>query len=302
MVSNSSHTVDPEIPEIVAAGAVVVRKPGQVLLVHRPKYDDWSFPKGKREPGEHVTAAAVREVLEETGVTVVLGRPLTPQSYVVGSGRTKIVHYWTGRVVGDDDVSTYLVNSEIDDVRWVDLDKAAETLSYVDDVATLEECTGHPKRTTPLVILRHGRARSRKGWQPADDRLRPLTRMGLDQAHAVGPVLAAFGVTQVITSGSKRCVQTVRPYADERVLPTLTTSELSEEDADTSSVAAVLDRVLDGKLATVLCTHRPVLPLVFDRLMLDRLGVTLQALRPGELVVVHHRKGRARAAERHLPR
>ena len=62
--------------DVRAAGAVVTRKGGEVLLVHRPKYDDWSFPKGKQDPGEHVTVTAVREVLEETGVEIRLGRPL----------------------------------------------------------------------------------------------------------------------------------------------------------------------------------------------------------------------------------
>ena len=109
-------------PDVVAAGAVVTRKgPAgrEVLLVHRPKYDDWSFPKGKQDPGEHVTATAVREVLEETGVEIRLGRPLRPQLYAVSGGRAKTVHYWVGHVVGDDDVSSYQVNDEVDDLGWL---------------------------------------------------------------------------------------------------------------------------------------------------------------------------------------
>ena len=97
------------------------RKGPEVLLVHRPKYDDWSFPKGKLDPDEHVTTAAVREVAEETGLDVRLGPPLShagvrrPQRPT----RTKHVHYWAARVVGDDDVSTYRPNDEIDAVEWV---------------------------------------------------------------------------------------------------------------------------------------------------------------------------------------
>src|SRR6476659_4369919 len=103
--------------DVVAAGAVVLRRgPGrtrQVLLVHRPKYDDWSFPKGKQEQDEHIAATAVREVLEETGVEIRLGRPLVPQIYTVSGGRAKTVYYWIGRVIGDDDLSSYRPNAEV---------------------------------------------------------------------------------------------------------------------------------------------------------------------------------------------
>src|SRR6478672_7623769 len=114
--------------DVRAAGAVVLRK-GRVLLVHRPAYDDWSFPKGKLDPGETSTAAAVREVGEETGLRVRLGVPLSRQSYPNGT-RTKVVDYWVGRTVGDHDVSGYQVNSEIDEVAWVPLDRADQRLSY----------------------------------------------------------------------------------------------------------------------------------------------------------------------------
>ena len=93
-------------PDVVAAGAVVWRKGREVLLVHRPRYDDWSFPKGKLDRGERAAVAAVREVEEVTGLRVRLGRPLEDQVYPTGRGR-KRVHYWVGRVVGDDDVAGY---------------------------------------------------------------------------------------------------------------------------------------------------------------------------------------------------
>jgi 8-oxo-dGTP pyrophosphatase MutT (NUDIX family) len=149
---------------VVAAGAVVLRKaPGgpEVLLVHRPKYDDWSFPKGKVDRGEHVLSAAVREVAEETGLGIRLGRPLDSQQYAISGGRTKVVHYWIARVLDSDDVSAYVPNREIDQVRWVPVDEARRLLSYTYDRATLKQAVKRRKRTTTFVVLRHAHASAR---------------------------------------------------------------------------------------------------------------------------------------------
>src|SRR3954451_17474203 len=148
-------------PDIMAAGAVVVRKGNEgreVLLVHRPKYDDWSFPKGKEDPGEHATATAVREGLEESGVEVRLARPLRPQVYAVSGGRQKKVHYWVGQVVGDDDVSGFAANDEVDELGWFRLKEARGRLTYLDDLELLDQYRQERRRTTPLVVVRHARA------------------------------------------------------------------------------------------------------------------------------------------------
>lgn len=283
-------------PDVVAAGAVVVRRTngGEVLLVHRPKYDDWAWPKGKSDPGEHVTATAVREVLEETGVEIRLGRPLPRQLYVVSGGRAKHVHYWTGWVMGDPDVSGYVANAEIDDLTWAGFDKARRMLTYADDVALLDLVEKHPKRTTALVVLRHARARKRESWV-GDDAERPLTGSGRRDAEALGPLLAAYGVTRVVSSDSTRCLETVRPYADEHVLAIEAERGLSEEEWSPATVRSVLDDLLGSAEGAVVCTHRPVLPEA-----LSALGVTEEPLAPGEMVVCHHRKGRVVAVERHL--
>ena len=110
--------------DVLAAGAVVFRPGKDVLLIHRPRYDDWSFPKGKLDPGEHAAAAAVREVAEETGLGVRLGPPLAEQQYPLDNGNRKVVSYWVGRAVGDDDVSGYAPNNEVDAVEWVAYDQA----------------------------------------------------------------------------------------------------------------------------------------------------------------------------------
>jgi 8-oxo-dGTP diphosphatase len=281
--------------EIIAGGAVVARRGPEVLLVHRPKYDDWSFPKGKVDPDEHVTAAAVREVAEETGLHVRLGPPLTSQHYTVRNGQTrdKRVDYWAARVVGGDDVSTYQPNAEIDRVVWAGVDKAEQLLSYDRDRETLAEASSHLRKSHPLVVLRHGKSRSRKKWKK-DDRERPMNKTGLHQAEQLVPILAAYGVRRVLSSSSRRCWTTVSPYADVAGLDLQVTRDLSEEDASPRAVARHVHRLLERAEPTALCTHRPVLPHVYDAL-----GVADPKLEPGAMLVVHHRNGKIIAIEEH---
>jgi 8-oxo-(d)GTP phosphatase len=282
----------PPMPgDVLAAGAVVIRKDA-VLLVHRPRYDDWSFPKGKLDRGERDAVAAVREVGEETGLRIRLGSPLSGQRYPNGN-RMKHVSYWHGRVVGDHEVGGYLVNDEIDEVAWVPLDKARRQLSYAYDKRTLAEALDTERRTHALVVLRHGDARAKKTWRK-DDRLRPLLSTGSRQVHRLVPLLAAYGPTRLVTSSSVRCVQSVAPYAAFSGWPLQQTDALSEEDATAEAVVEIVDELMHGKESAVLCTHRPVLPTV-----LDAIGVKTDKLAPGQLVVVHHRKGEIVAVERH---
>jgi 8-oxo-(d)GTP phosphatase len=282
--------------DVLSAGAVVFRPGPQVLLVHRQRYDDWSFPKGKLDRGEHRTAAAVREVEEETGLRVRLGAALGSQRYPT-ERRMKTVFYWVGRVVGSDDVSGYEVNDEIDAVAWVDVERARTQLTYPYDRATLEEALALRPRTLPLLVLRHAKARSRKTWR-TDDRLRPLLAVGQEQADRLTPVLAAYGVGQVLSSTSTRCAETVAPYVGESGARLRLTDKLSEEGATVRTVATGVDRLV-GRMRQhgvggLLCTHRPVLPEVFAHL-----GIGDPGLEPGELLVAHLRKGTVRAIERH---
>ncbi len=281
--------------DVVAAGVVVSRKGPEVLLVHRPKYDDWSFPKGKLDPGEHITTAAVREVAEETGLDVRLGPPLAEQHYKVQNGVTRLkrVHYWAGRTVGGDDVSSYRPNDEIDQVAWVGLDEAGDRLTYDRDRETLEEFRTYRKKSHPLVVLRHGRAASRRRWT-RDDRERPLSSVGLLQAEQMVPILGAYGVRRVLSSSSRRCWSTVGPYADVAEVDLQVTRDLSEEDASPRAVARHVHRLLGKAEPAVICTHRPVLPAVYDAL-----GVRDPGLEPGAMLVAHHRNGQILAVEQH---
>lgn len=284
------------VPDILAAGVVTFRPGREVLLVHRPKYDDWSFPKGKLDPGEHPTAAAVREVAEETGLHVRLGPPLPAQRYPVGR-RMKTVHYWTGRVVGPDDVSGYRPNDEVDRVAWVGIDEAADRLTHDYDRDTLAAARKVRRKTHAVVVLRHAQARSRKTWH-RDDAERPLVKAGEEQSQRLVPILAAYDVRRVVSSASTRCVQSVQPYVDVTGYPLDARRGLSEEDSTPAAVAGILDELVASGEGAVLCTHRPVLPLVYDAARL-RAAERSPQLETAEMLVLHVRKGAIVAVERH---
>jgi len=287
------------VRDVMAAGVVVFGRGATVLLVHRPKYDDWSFPKGKLDAGERAPVAAVREVGEETGLTVRLGPPLGSQRYPVRDGM-KSVHYWSGRVVGDPDVSGYQPNDEIDDVAWVDVEKAPDVLTYERDVETLHDALDRPLKTRTVAVLRHAVARSKGSWS-RDDRRRPLVAAGRRQADRLVPVLAAYDVRRLVTSSSDRCVQTLEPFARAAGHELDQRDELSEEDATKAGVkrlmASLLEELLEARRRSgglVVCTHRPVLPWVFEAI-----GAEDPGLAKGELCLLHLRGSRIVAAERH---
>lgn len=131
------RTRDARGDRVDAAGGVPWRRRGsvvEVLLVHRPKYDDWTFPKGKLERGESFEAGAVREVEEETGLRGVLGRELPPSEYVDAEGRAKLVRYWEMSAVD----GSFSPNDEVDEIRWLPIDEAERLLTYPRDREVLE--------------------------------------------------------------------------------------------------------------------------------------------------------------------
>jgi 8-oxo-dGTP diphosphatase len=291
--------VTPAEGPIIAAGAAVLRgRSGrtQVLLVHGAKYGDWTLPKGKLDPGETPGEAAVREVEEETGVRVRLGPPLPAQAYGFldrsGEARSKLVHYWVGRAVGSDDVSAYRPNSEITDVRWVPVDRAADRLTHARDAAVVQAALSHERATSALLVVRHAVALDRAGWK-RDDRKRPLNKVGEAQAARLVPTLRSYGVERVVSSTSRRATSTVAPYAEAHGVLLETTDRLSEEDGTRQGVAAVVADGLATGGAVALTTHRKVLPLVWDAL-----GLAQDRLDKGGAVVLHHVEGRVAAVER----
>jgi 8-oxo-(d)GTP phosphatase len=259
---------------IPAAGALPWRRRRgalQVALVHRPRYGDWAWAKGKLEPAEEWPVAAVREVFEETGFHIRLGRTLPTSEYTVldqaDQPTTKQCRYWAAEVVGGDGT---LVN-EIDEVAWLDVGEAAARLSYArdhDQLAALVQADRAGTLTTwPLVMVRHAKARSRSTWPDADP-LRPLNSRGRERAEALVPILAAYGVTRVVTSPSVRCLDTVRPYAVATGQQARLKMGLSEEGFAEQPNRALyhLTRLLERGNAAVVCSHGPVLPVLLDLL------------------------------------
>jgi 8-oxo-dGTP diphosphatase len=127
-------TIDPETAEVKASGGVVIRD-GRLALVHRPRYDDWSFPKGKLDPGETWEECALREIEEEIGLRCRLGDELTPTAYRDNKGRAKVVRYWRMEPIDGE----FAPNDEVDEVRWVTPAEAADLLIYDRDRELLRE-------------------------------------------------------------------------------------------------------------------------------------------------------------------
>jgi hydrolase, NUDIX family len=217
-------------PPVLAAGALVWRLKNdklQVLVVHRPRYDDWSFPKGKAEPGESMVLTAIREVAEETGRQIVLGRYLGKARRRLVSGRKKRTLYWAAQVLPEAGPGEGLraavkpaSKREIDKVRWWKAEKVARKLTHADDKRLLARLVDWYEsgqlQVHSLVLVRHAKAVSRATWGYGinSEITRPLV-MGRGQAQArdVAALLSAYGVRELVSSPWRRCVDTLAPYA-----------------------------------------------------------------------------------------
>jgi 8-oxo-dGTP diphosphatase len=244
---------------ILAAGGLLWRPVAtgiELCLVHRPRYDDWSLPKGKLNRGEHPLAAAVREVAEETGVRPVVGRRLPTQHYELGPDR-KYVDYWSMTPMDGEFVAT----DEVDSLRWVSPTVAAATLTHDRDRKFVAAVVAQPRPTAMVLLVRHAKAGSRSRWK-GEDSERPLDATGRAQAEGLRRALPWFAPTAVRSATPVRCVQTIAPLAEDLGLQVGSEPALSE-DAYEKDPAAGLDRVVAAAAAggvTVLVSQGGVIP------------------------------------------
>ncbi|MFT4294663.1 MAG: NUDIX hydrolase [Micropruina sp.] len=287
---------------VEAAGAIVLRRPKgrqvQVLLIHRPSYNDWSLPKGKLDPDEYLAAAAVRETWEETAFRIRLAHPVDRIQYPIPTG-TKRVAYWLGTVV---ERNRFKPNSEVDRRVWLSLPSALKRMTYVDERALVEQAVTLPA-TTPLLIVRHGKAMERKHWS-GKDQLRQLSSRGRRQSKRLIPLLDAYGVAELESSASVRCMRTLAPYAKAKQLDVQGWATLSEEKAkdNPDAVRKLMKRLIKDTASSgvprAICGHRPVLPL-----MLEALGVPDRSMLTAAVLVAHlSPDGETVSVEWHKPR
>ena len=252
---------------ILAAGAVLWRKSEkkkiEVLIIHRPKYDDWTFPKGKAEIGEPLIACAYREVLEETNIESAFGPYLGEVEYLTNDGKKK-VSFWSAKVVKEKE---FKPNAEVDQLKWVEVTKVKELLTLDTDRKILEQFLQIELDTKPLILLRHAQAVTRDEWQGEDDD-RPLDSYGQNQAKRLLAMYQVFNLEQIHSSDAVRCYDTVVAIAKGLNIKLEVTGKLSESTfkKDKEKAFDYAKDLMKLNESVLLCSHNPILPKMLNKL------------------------------------
>jgi len=251
---------------IRAAGGVLWRPDAdgmRICVVHRPYRADWSLPKGKLDAAEYPLAAAVREVLEETGVR---GEPqlrLPEVAYTLPDGVPKTVEFWLMRAADGPAVDP-IDPTEVDTVLWLSPAEALARLSYPDDRRLVEHVAALPPVTAVTALVRHARAGKRSEFH-GNDALRPIDERGRAQAETLGLVVSLLAPRRLVAATPLRCRQTLEPLAARLGLPIVTDSafaepaDLAEIPARVKVAAARLAQLRDGDRAAI-CSQGKVMP------------------------------------------
>ena len=278
--------------QIISAAGVVLLRNNEVLLVHRPRYDDWSFPKGKVDGAELLPLTAVRECDEETGFLAVLGPNIGLDRYDIPEGG-KEVHYWRAHVRED---LGFAPDEEVDKVAWVPVDQVATHLTYPQDLEFLQRALELPP-TSPLVILRHAKAVKRSDFTGKHDSDRPLSGRGRRQAKIIAEALEAYGIEQVISSPMQRCQETVKRFVKQLSTTPILIDAISESgyEQNPQHLDPAIELAMKDPAPTVLCSHRPVLDAILEAVATaggisaaERTeGIWSTKLSPGSFFVAH---------------
>jgi 8-oxo-dGTP diphosphatase len=255
---------------IRAAGGILWRpaaggngpEPVEVAIIHRPRYDDWSLPKGKLNRGETDIEGAVREVIEETGYRVSVGRPLGEVEYMK-DGRPKSVRYWAMRSEG----GLFTPTREVDELRWLPAVEAESLLTQGRDREILRRFAGGPIATKAILLVRHASAGNRSDWT-GDDRERPLDGVGVQQAEELVWPLTRFDIREIWSADLVRCTQTMEPLSKAVGVPIQAQMLLSEAEyygREEEALAFVLSAGAEGT-GTALCSQGGVIPDIVRRL------------------------------------
>ncbi|MFJ3956111.1 NUDIX domain-containing protein [Arthrobacter sp. NPDC090010] len=282
---------------VVAAGGLpwrINRGELEVLLIHRPRYDDWSWPKGKLDPGETIPECASREIFEEISLRAGLGIPLPSIHYRVSAG-LKVVHYWA---INAQNARVRQDGKEVDSLLWCTPSRAAELLSNTSDreplaalVSTYED---ELLDTWPLVVVRHAKAKPRASWTKGEGD-RTLAASGLRQAQAVKGLLGVWRPERIVSSPWKRCISTIAPYVKANKVKVKLVDALTEHSHERKprKTAAAFEAVFDKGVPAAVCVHRPTLPTILRQIsthlnttLTGRLPTADPYLTPGEVLVL----------------
>jgi 8-oxo-dGTP diphosphatase len=268
-------------------------------VIHRARYNDWGWPKGKVDPGETLPETAVREIKEETGLSIKLGVKLGEQNYKLSNGKDKVVHYWAAKVTKPALKATkFKPSEEVAKVDWLTPEEAETLLSYDHDKEFLNKLVEYHSRdlldTKPFIVLRHGKATPRDKWSKGEE-TRPLLATGKKQSKALTRLLPAWGAKRIVSSPWERCRSTVAPYAQafrREVEYSEHLTEAGNKKTPASTLKVIHKLIQDGR-STIVCTHRPALPTVLEEVAKYHPEEKLELLengksiKPGHFLVIH---------------